>query len=1205
MKLKRLEINGFKSFHTKTRIEFSNGISAIVGPNGCGKSNVVDAIRWAMGEQSAKQLRGKSMDDVIFAGADDNPPSGLAEVSLTLLNDNGTAPDEFKDFTEIQITRRVFRSGETGYFLNKRPCRLKDIHHLFLGSGIGSRSYGIIQQGNIGTITEAGPEERRTLIEEAAGVSRYKERKKEALRKVESTNQNILRINDILSEVNHQMGDLKRQAKKAERYQKIQDRIRQLDITISLIKYNRLEHEMEETKVSLNSLQDTRIGYSAELKKLDAAIEQIKLEQTQKKQEISGYKTDQFQTQRLVDKLENDLSHNRREEKQTTKEIADLEAARKELAEKNCHIAEEVSQSQEEIERLEAEVQTVNNELAQGKKDLLEIKQTLSPLNQKLEGYKKELMDLVARQARLNNIYQTATQNRESLGRRLKRIDEEAAEAEKLVSQLSGKDTSARKRLTECREQISVLDSKINSLQREVNEKNQLLGKQVKFVQSLEIHRKESQSKLDTLKKMEDNLEWYRDGVKAVLSEASENNSEIQKGILAVMADAISPEEGYETAVEAVLGEALQYIIVNDQQTCRVAIDSLVSRQAGRSGFIPVSSIKTITGKNEPNNGEDKSLMNHITVKDDCIKAVTAILGHVVVTENLDEAFKIWNTNGNARTIVTKEGHVISHQGVITGGSKDKLSGILEKKREIKKLEHQLETIHQQLDAEKTTQQELENTLKNLEIELQDQTDEKNQLTREEIDAEKALYKVEEELKSARRHLEIVQLEQDQILGEQHDIDHEMENHNRQLTEITKAVKSAELNVAETSEKMKNLSAEVESRNERVMDIQIQKTSLDARLENKSGNLHRIQEFKSDGLHRMGQIVDEIARKTGKQEKIRQKIMSDEQHLLDGYQSLERLNQTIENTEANYQAIDARLKENEQARVTIEGKQDEVIEKIRYLELEQSQRQMKCEHIAGRIEERYCQPLQRFRTEYKDISKTDETSVQELEQTLEHNRERLSRLGDVNMAAIQEYEQFKTRFEFLTKQRDDLNNALDDLQKVIKKINRITQERFMSTFEQINEKLAGVFPRLFEGGTAKLVLTEPGKPLETGVEFLISPPGKKLTRMSLLSGGEKALSAIAFIFSIFLMKPASFCLLDEIDAPLDEANVFRFNNLLKLIGEKSQIIMITHNKRSMEISDILFGVTMAKKGISKVVSVSLNGNENPVDKMETIAPSSN
>ncbi len=1200
MKLKKLEIIGFKSFLNKTRIEFSNGISAIVGPNGCGKSNVIDAIRWAMGEQSVKQLRGKSMDDVIFAGADDKTPSGLAEVTLTMVNDNGTAPEKFRDYTEIQITRRIFRSGESAYLLNRRPCRLKDIHNLFLGSGIGSRSYGIIQQGNIGAITEAGPEERRSFVEEAAGVSRYKARKKEALRKVESTNQNMLRINDILTEVNRQMGDLKRQAKKAECFKKIQNRIKKLDVMISLIKYDFLEHEIKETNALLKSLQDKSIAHSAELKKLDAAVEKIKLERMQKNREISSYKSDLFEAQRLVDKLENDLSHNRREETQTIKEIDNFEAARKELEEKNHHIAEEVSQSQEEIERLKAEVETVKKEFAREKKELTQIKDALSPLDQKLEDNKKKFMDLVAQEARLNNIYQTATQNQESLGRRLKRIDEEAAEAEKKVSQLSRKEISSRKSLAECRKSMSVLESKIVWLRSELNEKSQSLGKQIKVVQSLEITRKEARTKLGTLKKMEDNLEWYRDGVKAVLAKASEKSSETETGIFAVMADVISPEEGYETAVEAVLGEALQCIIVKDQQTSRTAIDSLVSRQAGRCSFIPVSSVKPLASNNDHYSSGAAALINHVVVRNDYKKAAEALLGHVVVTADMDEAFEIWNKNGVIRTIVTRDGHVISHQGVITGGSKDKLSGILEKKREIRKIENNLDRMDQKLDAEKATQRELEKNLKNMEIALQEHIEEKNRLTRKEIDAEKALYKIEEEIKSARRHLEIVQLEQDQILGEQNDIDREVENYNRQLAEITEAVKSAESNVTKTSEKMKNLSAELETRNERFMDIQLRQTSLNARLEHNSSNLHRLREFESDGVHRMQQILEEIAGKTEKKKKIRQNITNDEKRLSEVYESFERLNYKLTNMEADYKSIDARLKESDQARLNIEDKRGQAIEKISYLELEQSQRQMKCENIANRIEERYCQPLLQLRTENRDVPETNEDSVQELEQTLERSREKLFRLGDVNMTAIQDYEQFKTRFEFLTQQRDDLKKALGDLHKVIRKINRISQERFMATFDQINDKLAKVFPRLFEGGTAKLVLTEPEKPLETGVEFMISPPGKKLTRMSLLSGGEKALSAIAFIFSIFLMKPASFCLLDEIDAPLDEANIFRFNNLLKLIGEKSQIIMITHNKRSMEFSDILFGVTMPQKGISKVVSVSLNDNGKPEKKMDEI-----
>jgi chromosome segregation protein len=1196
MKLRKLEVIGFKSFLDKAQIDFPEGISAIVGPNGCGKSNVIDAIRWAMGEQSVKQLRGKSMEDIIFSGADGKSPLNMAEVTLTLLNNNGTSPEEFKDFSEIQVTRRLYRSGESTYLINKRACRLKDIHHLFLGSGMGSRSYAIIQQGNIGAITDAGPEERRVFIEEAAGVSRYKTRKKEALQKVDATNQNLLRLNDVIIEVHRQMEGMNRQAKKAERYQKIQDKVRKFDILIHLDKFIKLSREIDETENLLISIKDEDLAHSTQLKKLDAAVEKIKLERLRKSDEISKQKSTRFEIQRRIDTLENDLAHYKHQVAQREKEIENLESARSEQEGKNRHIADEVAQGEDEIAQLDEQIGRVKTTLEKEKKSLLEMKNQVLPLSEMLEQYKKKLMELVAQEARINNIYQTTTQNMESIERRIKRIDEEAAIAEKKVIELSESETISRRQLAECHENLMVIDSNIRCLREELEIKSGSLGGQVKLVQTLELSRKENKSKYTALKKMDENFEWYKDGVKAILKYAASKDSQGESGILGIVADIITPDPGYETAVEAVLGEGLQYVLVKDQHIGESSINYLSDQNCGRSGFIPLSSLKPLAFNDEP---QDNSVMllSRVHVKKGFEKTLEALLGNVVVVSDLKEALRVWNQNGSVRTIVTVDGHLISEQGVMTGGSKDKLSGILEKKRELQELRNSLILLEGKINLAKKDQEQMEIHVRQIETDLQQQTQEKNDLVLMEMDAEKSLFRITEELKSARRHLEIVQLEQDQLIGEQTDIDHEMTKYDKERSEIAQAVKAAQDNVSKTGVSIENLSTDLESRNQSFVDMQLSLNSLTARFENNQNTLRRLKEFEKDGIKRLEHIAEDISIKYEKQKKDKNKIENNEKLLAQIYDTFHGMDQQLESIEADFRIIDSRLKENDVVKTEIENKRKQSLEKLRYLEIEQSQREIKRDNIVSRLEERYSQKFTRLYEKYLKILENSDIGSEEMDAALERNREKLQKLGDVNMGAVKEYEQLKTRYDFLIEQRDDLQKAIQDLHMVIRKINRVTQEKFMSTFEAINEKIGDIFSHLFEGGSAKLVLTEPDKPLETGVEFMIHPPGKKLTRLSLLSGGEKALSAIAFIFSIFLIKPASFCLLDEIDASLDEANVFRFNHLLKMIGESSQIIMITHNKRTMEFSDRLLGVTMEKKGISKLVSVSLGGQGNGQDNV--------
>jgi len=1201
MKLKKLEITGFKSFYEKATIEFPPGISAVVGPNGCGKSNILDALRWVMGEQSLKQLRGKSKEDIIFSGTNGKSPLNMAEVSLTLTNDNGNAPEELRDFTEINLTRRLYRSGETGYFLNRQPCRLKDIHNIFLGSGLSSKSYAVIQQGNIGAITEATPEERRYFIEEAAGTTRYKSRKTEALRKIGITHQNLLRVNDILAEIKRQMASLKRQARKAELYNNFQKRIKILDVHLGNYYFEDLSNQIEQTGSLIRELKDADIGHSSELKRLDAAVEEIKLKRWQKNQEISERKAEKYESQRTADRAENDLAHLRTDIERLARETDELIKSREDLVQKNQDMVSEIAEVEKENLALKSEIEGIKETVVDKRKHSDEINAKLANLNQALEADKTRLMNLITREAQYKNIYQNAASNKESLQRRLKRADEEEVLAQNQIKDLMAKESSSRQQLEGLKAQIEELTARVGDTRTSLDQQSCNLARQVKLAQTLELERNTAKSKYNTLKKMEDNYEWYRDGVKAIMRMPAQNpaeqdaaSAEVDRGlaqnVMALMADIIEADPDYETAIEAVLGESLQYIMVRDQETGLQAIDYLQHHNAGRSGFIPVSSVKPVAGGGSGPSPSAGLLLNHINIKAGFEEIAQAILGDVVLVPTIDEALELFNKNGTLQRIVTKNGDVISHQGIMVGGSKDKLSGILAKKNEIKELKRQDASITQELEKARIEQHNMESVVQGLETSLQKLIEQKNRTAEDEIEAEKALYKAEEDLKNARRHLEIVQLEQEQLLGEASDIDDEMSKYNSALSTVAGEINAAQKTVAQTSEEIDAVSGQLEEFNQSVVDLNLKLTTLQARMENSSSTLKRLKEFYADGQTRLDHLSRDIVLKQQKQEASKQAAAGNEEKLAQMYGIIERLDEAIDLSQADYQQIDARLQQNDSEISNLKSKQEKTLEKFRMLELEQSQLHLKRDNIALRLEEKYQSSFEELKNRHHENEAvhavTADTTIEDMEADLIRSKEKIAKIVDVNLGAIKEYEQLKDRFDFLETQRDDLLKAIDDLQKVVRKINTITQKKFTQTFAQINEKLKDVFPRLFDGGEARLVLTEPDQPLESGVELMIHPPGKKLTRLSLLSGGEKALSAIAFIFSIFLIKPASFCLLDEIDAPLDDANVFRFNDLLQIIGENSQIVVITHNKRTMEFADMLFGITMEQKGISKVVSVN-------------------
>jgi len=521
------------------------------------------------------------------------------------------------------------------------------------------------------------------------------------------------------------------------------------------------------------------------------------------------------------------------------------------------------------------------------------------------------------------------------------------------------------------------------------------------------------------------------------------------------------------------------------------------------------------------------------------------------------------------------------------------LAGILVKKSEIRQLARQIESLAEEIQTARGRQDDIEKQVRRLEIDLQQLLEEKGELDDDIAAAEKENYRLEEALKHARQRLEIAQLEQEQFMGEEMDLDEELARHNDTLARLAQEVSQAQEAVSRAGIALEALSAEVERSAQDVIELQLEHNALKSRFENNRRTLQRLGAFHHDGQSRYEKTGAEIDRKRRKAREAQEAMGALRRRLETLYESLKRMDREIDSHTAAYAQIDEALKEKDSAVSRIQGEREALSEKIRMLELDQNRLQMQCENTAARLQEAYHRPLALLRREITagdppGDAQDEAPSMQDMEEELATLRQRLDRIGDVNLEAPGEFEELSERLTFLVKQRDDLVSAIDDLKRVVNKINRVTQKRFMETFEAVNAKLKEVFPKLFEGGSAKLVLTEPAKPLETGVEFMVHPPGKKLTRMSLLSGGEKAMAAIAFIFSIFLLKPASFCLMDEIDAPLDEANIYRFNNMLKVIGEKSQIIMITHNKKSMEFADMLFGVTMEKKGISKLVSVNLN-----------------
>ncbi|NVM20356.1 MAG: chromosome segregation protein SMC [Desulfobacterales bacterium] len=1187
MKVKQLDVIGFKSFVDKTTVLFPHGICAVVGPNGCGKSNIVDAMRWVMGEQSVKQLRGKSMEDVIFAGTEKKPPLNMAEVSLTLINDNGSTPEEYRQFSEIMVSRRLFRSGESAYFINKQPCRLKDIQNLLMGTGVGSRTYGVVEQGRVVALIDASPEERRFFIEEAAGITRYKSRKNEAIQKINRTQQNLLRVNDVIVEVKRQMNSLRRQARKAERYKTFQTKIEHLEVMLATYRYKVICDKMREAEALTQSLMDTDFKHESELAKLDAAIEEIKQERAAKHQNISEHKAQRHQLQRVIDKLEQDIDYAAKEIERLSNEADQLKAELKETDEKKQSITAECHQLEEQRQALQQDIEKTKETLKQSKESEQAVKERLAELNQSLEANKAELINLASRRAAYENTLENASRQRSGLSRRLDQIKKEKSQTENEIAKLEKEKTKCEEDNNALVQSIAETVEALEYLDKQLEEKRQALSRQVRKVQTMEAERQKVRSRYGALKKMDDNYEWFREGVRVIMRDWNTKGPD-ETGIYGLVADIIEPETTYEDAVEAALGETLQYVLVKDQEGGMEAIDFLRAQSAGRSGFIPVKALRPMIDKDHTVLPDGQELLiNNIKVKQGYQQVVQSLLGHVLVAENLETALQLWNRNGSRQAIVTRQGDRVCQQGILIGGSPENgSSGILAKKKEMKELTEQISDLDVSMEAAKSEQKQLEGETVELETEVQKARQALSQENQHQIQVEKELYRLQEKFKHTRHHLEILDLESQQIEGEQADVEQELYRHQGVVAELAKEIQTVESTIAGTNAKIEEVSEDLEAASQKVVGLKLELTTLEAQCDHAENTLRRLKDFQNDRLKKLNQLSQQVKQREEDRVATQDRLAKDRDRLERLYAGLKTMEETLAESEAGYQAIEGMLEQNDRALSKVRSAQQETAQKIQQLELKQSERRMTRDQLIGRIHENYHLNIETSCNEFD----ADNFSEEETQTALARYRKRAARIGEVNLGAIHEYENLSERHRSLTEQRDDLIGAIEALHRVIRKINRTSLKQFVKAFKAVNEKLQIVFPRLFEGGTANLVLMDPKRPLESGVSYLVHPPGKKLTRMSLLSGGEKALAAIAMIFSLFLIKPAAFCVLDEIDAPLDDINVVRFNHLLREIGNESQVIVITHSKQTMEMADALFGVTMEDKGISKLVSLNFTNN---------------
>ncbi len=1183
MKLKKLELFGFKSFSEPTELVFHDGITSIVGPNGCGKSNLIDAIRWVMGETSAKGLRGDSMEDVIFSGSETRKPVNLCEVTLTLAEAEGHLPEKFGSFHEVAITRRLHRSGESEYLINKVPCRLKDITELFMDTGVGRRAYSVVEQGRIDAILSAKPRDRRSLIEEAAGITKYRSRKEEAVRKMEHTAQNLQRLGDVIGEVRRELNALKRQAARAEAFKALRAEKRGLERDVLVVAWQDLQGRLAEARQVLAGLEGELVEARAKAGRADANLEKGRVQLLDEERALESRQQGVYHLRNQITQREGRAEFLGREAEglgaradKAAAEARDLEARRADLV--------------GEVEALERELLQVGERIA-GREGALaglraEHEEALKAQVRDEKGLEEERrrgLSILGDLTRVGHALEHAGRQQAETARRLEGMGRQGVEVATKLRELAEEFALREGELAEAeraRERAGEDRSRVEEELKVLRGRRQELTREVEGARRA-LHT--DQSRLKGMEQLKESLQWYGAGVKAILADAKASG---RNGVHGVVADTISAPAEYETALEAALGERLQYVIVESPERGLAAVQHLKERRAGRSSFAPVN-LRPPSAPKFPAAAEPWArgpLLDLVTVAPEYEGLARCLLGDVFVVETLDDALGLWSANGMRATLVTLEGETVSPEGVISGGAAGAQGpGLLQRNREIRELRQKVQRGSAELEARELRLAELDARAEDLAGRLESAREEVHRRELQVVHAAKDLAQLRERRERLEERRDAMEFEREDLVSGLERLDAEaasLEGEKRRLLALQEA--------AEACREERAAALEVVRERVRVLHGSLTRQQVEeaSDRERREGLVERIRTLRTsleNVVHRVGKL-DQEAEECRRQ---REERVAELQRVA---REAEVLRAELGRQEGGVSELARRLDERRgelsgEERAAAQARREVDALQKRYNEAELGLRDL--ELRAGNLEERFRERLA------GDLEAAARDGVEpgfdplRAEERIRALGAELDGFGEINLLAIEEYEERRGRFEFLEAQRRDLEESLASLKQAIQRINRVSRERFAETFEKVSQTFQELYPQLFRGGEACLVLTDPEDLLETGIDIVARPPGKRPQHISLLSGGEKALTAVALIFSIFLVKPSPFCILDEVDAPLDEANIGRFCELLRSLAGTSQFFLITHNKSTMEAADHLYGVTMGEPGVSRAVSVRL------------------
>lgn len=1180
MYLKRLEMQGFKSFADKTVLEFMPGITSVIGPNGSGKSNIVDAIRWILGEQSMKSLRGTKSQDIIFAGTQNRKSLGFAECSLVFDNEDGALPIEY---TEVTITRKLFRSGETGYFINKVPCRLKDVLELFMDTGIGKDGYSIIGQGKIDEILSNKSEDRRHIFEEAAGIVKYRTRKAESEKKLESTKLNLLRINDILAEIESNLEPLKLQADKAKKYLNLKEELKSIEIGLFIF-------NIEKYKQTLNQVIDDEEILKANCNDEEGRLERVKNLKEELKNEIDEItlKIEQmsnlgFESKKEIEMLNSDINvantriANNLENK--TRFENEIEELNKRLAE----LEDEIKQKEEKKDNLKNNKEKFEKELEEKQKELDELTKKLSSKELEIEEHKKKVEENTDQKYELASYINEQDIKVENYEKRQRQIKQE------IQNNISELDSTRLTKEEVSKEfyDIQIKKNKVTEELQEISKKREEANSKIKSfetsINTLESEIRIKESRLKFLIETEKEKEGYVKSVKSLLKDC-ENIKDLGKGMHGVLANIIEVPKEYETAIEMCLGMSLQNIVTETEEDAKKLVEHLRKNNLGRASFLPISSVK---GKKlEKIKGKEPGI---IGIASDLVKynkkyeqIILNLLGRTVIVDNMDTAIKVAKNNSYTFRIITLDGDLINPSGAITGGSVAKKTvNILGRGREIENLEKELKKEKEKLAKLEEEKQAYENSIEDT-LELA-------------ISLEKSLQEIEIDYATKKQKLEAIE-------GEIQKVEARLEKLKGETSEIDKSKENCNKEKETSITKTKELTDEIERLNKVITEFALANKDNQKYIDDLNFDITNLKISVSSFDESEASIEEIVERINVETENTNKSIENKKNQIEQIIQENEELKNSIEETNNKIAEIKqevetsgSKIEELKQDRIEknkkLENQEKEISDKFHVIEDLKAQivkidvKKTKLEDDINAIINKMWEEYELTPNNVGEVKKPD--NVQQTQRRVNNLRTDIKELGSVNVDSIEEYKSLKERYEFMSTQRFDLEETMAKLRKIISEMTTIMKEQFKTQFDIINKNFSEVFKELFGGGQASLKLADEDNILECGIDITVQPPGKKLQNMMLLSGGEKAFTAIALLFAILKINPAPFCVLDEIEAALDDVNVFRYAEYLKKFSNETQFLVITHRKGSMEAADTVYGVTMEENGISKLLSMKL------------------